>query len=97
MRLRFTSRARADLEEIASYLRPLSSRGASNVQAAILASLDDLLDFPRIGRLQTGASVRKLVVRKYPYLIYCNINDDAAEIVVISIRHAARQRDFSDQ
>jgi toxin ParE1/3/4 len=97
MRLRFTSRARADLDEIAHYLRPLSARGASNVQAAIRASIDDLLDFPRIGRLQTGASVRKLVVRKYPYLIYYTINDADAEIVVISIRHAARRRDFSDE
>jgi toxin ParE1/3/4 len=41
-------------------------------------------------------NVRKLVIRRYPYLIYYMVDAEADELVVISIRHAAREREYSD-
>jgi toxin ParE1/3/4 len=52
--------------------------------------------FPRLGRPQTLEGVRKLVTRRYPYLIYYTADETAAEIVVLTIQHAARQRNHTD-
>ena len=40
--------------------------------------------------------MRKLVTRRYPYLVYYTIDDEAEEIVILAIRHPARQREHSD-
>jgi plasmid stabilization system protein ParE len=66
------------------------------VRAAILDSMQTVVLFPRSGRAQTLADVRKLVVRKYPYLIYHAFDDAADEVVVLAIQHASRDRDYGD-
>jgi plasmid stabilization system protein ParE len=58
--------------------------------------LKNLLLFPNVGRLQTTEGVRKLVTRKYSYLIYYTVDQAAEEIVVLSVKHGARERDHSD-
>ena len=96
MKLHFTLRALSDLEAIADYLVPVSPQGAARVRAAILDSLQNLVQFPNIGHRQTAESVRKLAVRKYKYLIYYSVNDDAEEIVILTIQHGSREREFAD-
>ncbi len=96
MKLHFTPRAIADLEEIAEYLIPLSPPGALKVRHAIIDTLQNLVDFPRMGRRQTLDGVRKIGVRKYPYLVYYTVDDGADEIIILTIQHASRERDFSD-
>ena len=68
----------------------------SHVRAAIYASLQTLILFPRIGRPQKAKGVRKLVTRKYAYLIYYMIDDDADDIVILNVKHPARKREHSD-
>jgi toxin ParE1/3/4 len=41
--------------------------------------------------------VRKIGVRKHPYLIYYTVDDDAEVIAVLTIQHAAHEREFTDQ
>ena len=96
MRLQFTPRAIADLEAIADYVQPRSSQGAVRVRAAILGSLQRLLQFPGSGRRQTVETVRKITIRKYKYLVYYRIDDGAEEIVVISIQSSLLPRVFTD-
>ena len=69
MKLAYTLRAIADIEEIAEHLQARSPRGAANVRSAILATLGLLVEFPRLGRAQSVATVRKIGVRRYPYLV----------------------------
>jgi toxin ParE1/3/4 len=90
MKLRFTPRAARDLAEIADYLREHSP------QAALLESLQSLVLFPQIGRQQKVEGVRKLVTRRYPYLVYYTADDEAEEIVILAIQHPARKREHSD-
>jgi toxin ParE1/3/4 len=66
------------------------------VRAAIYKSLQDLLLFPYVGRRQKAEHVRKLVTRRYPYLIYYTVNSDAEEIVILSVKHPARERTDED-
>jgi hypothetical protein len=63
------------------------------VRAAILHSLQNLVSFPRVGKAQTVEGVRKLVIRRYSYLVYYTVDEIAEEIVVLTIQHPARERE----
>jgi toxin ParE1/3/4 len=69
---------------------------AVRVRAAILESLQYVVSFPQIGRRQTAKGIRKLVTRKYSYLVYYIVDEQAEEIVILTIRHHARNREYSD-
>ena len=56
-----------------------------------------LLLFPSVGRLQETKGVRKLVTRKYGYLIYYTVNAATEEVVVLSVAHKAREREHRDR
>src|SRR5437667_4530091 len=71
-------------------------QAALRVRAAILESLQSLVLFPHIGRQQKVEGVRKLVTRRYPYLVYYTADDDAQEIIILAIQHPAREREHSD-
>ncbi|WP_245471874.1 MULTISPECIES: type II toxin-antitoxin system RelE/ParE family toxin [Bradyrhizobium] len=66
------------------------------MRAAILESLQNLVRFPRLGRPQKVEGVRKLVTRRYPCLVYCQLDEEAGEIVILAIRHPSREREHSD-
>jgi toxin ParE1/3/4 len=40
--------------------------------------------------------VRKLVTRKYAYLIYYTVDEAAEEIVILNVKHPAQEREHSD-
>jgi plasmid stabilization system protein ParE len=69
---------------------------ALRVRATILNSLQNLVLFPEVGRRQTVKGVRKLVTRKYPYLVYYAVDQDAEEIIILAIQHSAHEREHSD-
>jgi plasmid stabilization system protein ParE len=96
MKLRFTRRAVDNIAELADYIRARNPEAAQAVREAIYDSLKNLLLFPNVGRLQTTEGVRKLVTRKYSYLIYYTVDQAAEEIVVLSVKHGARERDHGD-
>lgn len=96
MKLRYTRRANGDLRNISNYLVEKSPAGARNVRAAILEAVRILASHPFAGRRQTTQSVRKLVVRKYPYLVYYTVDKEPDEIIILSIQHPAREREHDD-
>ena len=96
MKLRFTPQAIQDLAVIGDYLREHNPAATERVRAAILDALQNLLVFPRAGRRQTVDGVRKLMTRKYRYLIYYTAGMAAEEIIILSIRHPSREREHSD-
>ena len=49
-----------------------------------------------MGRRQTVEGVRKIVTRRYPYLVYYKVDAVTREVVVLSIRHPARKREYED-
>jgi len=74
MKLRFSPCAMQDLIDIADYIRERNPAASLRVRAAIIDSLQNLILFPDIGRRQTVQGVRKLVTRKYPYLVYYTVD-----------------------
>ena len=67
------------------------------VRAAIYESLQNLILFPHVGRRQKAEGVRKLVTRKYPYLVYYTVDDAADEIVILNVKNPARRREHEDK
>jgi toxin ParE1/3/4 len=41
--------------------------------------------------------VRKLVTRRYSYLVYYTIDSAYDEVVVLNVKHPARQREHEDR
>lgn len=85
MRLRLTPRATQDLATIGDYIRSRNPSAAMRVRAAILETLRMLTSFPRAGRAQTVEGVRKIVTRRYPYIVYYSLDDTAEEVVILTI------------
>jgi|SRR3982074_847088 toxin ParE1/3/4 len=96
MRLRFTLRATQDLIAIADYIGARNAAAALRVRAAILDSVQNLVLFPEVGRQQDVEGVRRLVTRKYRYLVYYTLDEAAEEIIIVTIQHAAREREYED-
>jgi plasmid stabilization system protein ParE len=97
MKLRFTRRATEDLAGIGDYIAEQNPAAAVRVRAALLESVRLLVDYPHIGRAQTVEGVRKIVTRRYPYIVYYSVDADAQEVVVITVQHPARAREYTDQ
>ncbi|MDQ0468171.1 type II toxin-antitoxin system RelE/ParE family toxin [Labrys wisconsinensis] len=96
MKLRFTPRAIENINELADYLNERSSSAARNVRAAIYERLQTLLMFPRAGRRQNAEDVRKVVTRRYRYLIYYMHDEPGEEIIILNIKHPAEDREHED-
>ena len=95
MKLRFTPRALENISAIADYIR-FRNPAAGAVRSAIYESLQDLILFPQVGRLQQTQGVRKFVTPRYAYLIYYTVDDAAGEIIILSVKHSAQKRDHED-
>jgi toxin ParE1/3/4 len=96
MKLRFTPRAIADIEGIADYIHARNPRAARRVRAAIYDSLQNLILFPYIGRQQKAEGVRKLLTRRYVYVVYYTVDEAAEEIVILNVKHPARRREHEN-
>jgi toxin ParE1/3/4 len=96
MKIRLTPRAARDIADIADYIRDRNPAAAQRVRDAILDSLRNLSSFPFIGRRQNVEHVRRLVVRRYGYLIYYEASEPSDEVIILTIRHPSRKREYSD-
>ena len=89
MKLRYTLRAAAELNEILAYIEDRSPRGARHVQARIQAIVNLLLQHPHAGQQTSNSRLRRMVTSPYPYLIFYEVTED--QVVIHGVRHAARR------
>ncbi|MGQ0742113.1 MAG: type II toxin-antitoxin system RelE/ParE family toxin [Alphaproteobacteria bacterium] len=94
MKLRFTLQAVRDITSIADYIRADNPRAAQRVRDTILETLALAASFPGMGRRQSVEGVRKLVTRRYPYVIYYSVDEAAGQVVVLAVQHTARESSF---
>ena len=88
MKLRYTLPALAELSSILDYIAEQSPRGAKRIQERIQRVIDLLLVYPKIGVRTDDPAIRRVNTLPYPYLIFYEIT--ASEIIIHSVRHAAR-------
>ena len=89
MKVRYTKRALAQINQVLTYIETHSPQGAGHVRDRIVALIALLETFPFAGRPTTRAYVRRLPVNPYPYLIDYRVTE--TEIVIMRFRHAARR------
>jgi toxin ParE1/3/4 len=97
MKIVYTPKAQADLDGIVDYYKPLNPYALAKIYAEVAGAIALIAQFPRAGRQQKPKKVRKVVVRKYKYLIYYTCDEDERQISILTIRHSARRRPYSDR
>jgi toxin ParE1/3/4 len=89
VKLRYTIRAAAELDEILASIDERSPQGARHVKKRLRDVIDLLLQYPESGRLTSKGSLRRVVAYPYPYLIFYRAID--TEVVIYGVRHSARR------
>lgn len=84
-----TTEAKADLDELRDYLKPLSPRGLIKVSLAIESQIKVIADFPASGRLSPRQDVREAIEPKYGFLIPYMVLGD--KLHVLRVYRAKRQ------
>jgi plasmid stabilization system protein ParE len=92
MKVRWSETALAQLDDIFLYIYERNRTAALSVAKRIedLAAL--LGEFPLIGHLTDETEVRVLPVVRYPFMIFYAIDAAAGEVVILHVRHTARER-----
>jgi plasmid stabilization system protein ParE len=93
VKVRFTEFALGEYDAILTYLGERSPIGAAKVRLRLDKIIADLADFPLVGTQIGHAGVRMLVANPFPYLVYYVVREDAGEVVIVDVRHGARDRD----
>jgi toxin ParE1/3/4 len=88
VRLRFTPRALAELDQILTYIEERSPQGARRVHSRIQAVTELLTRYPNSGRATSNPRLRRITTVPYPYLIFHELTED--EIIIVGVRHGAR-------
>lgn len=88
MRLRYTKEALAELAGVLGGIAEHSPQGARRVRSRIRKATGLLVEHPYSGQRTSNPALRRVVLTPYPYLIFYRITDQ--ELIVIGIRHAAR-------
>jgi toxin ParE1/3/4 len=84
MRLRWTPRAIADLEEISDYLVAVRPEAWERLLGRVEHLADVLVDFPLMGKLGLVPGTREFVLAGTPYILVFQVKGDAG--VIISVR-----------
>ena len=89
MKLRWTRTARADLDELRSFIEEENPAAAAEVAARILAAVTRLADHPAIGRPGRIAATRELVITGTPFVVPYRVRGRTVEL--LRVLHGARR------
>jgi toxin ParE1/3/4 len=89
VKIRYTRRALAQIDQVLTYIEARSPQGAVQVRDRIMALVTLLQEHPYAGRATSRPNVRRLPANPYPYLIDYRVT--ATEIVIMRFRHTARK------
>ena len=84
MKLRWTPRAVADLEEISDYLVAASPQAWERLLQRLERLSEAILDFPLMGKAGLVPGTREFVVSGTPYILVFQVKDEA--VVIVSVR-----------
>jgi toxin ParE1/3/4 len=89
VRVRWLTRAVANLEAEAEYIARDNSKAAANVVQAIHEAVNQLQQFPALGRPGRVVGTRELVISGTPYMVPYRVRND--EIQILRVFHGARK------
>lgn len=89
MKVRYTPRARDDLQAIYFYLDQVSPSGAKSVKQTLERRIRLLGDIPFIAPATDEPGVYELSIVRYRYKVYYRVEND--EVRIVHIRHTSRR------
>ena len=95
MKLRYTLRGAAELDQVLDYIEARSPQGARHVPIRTQFTIDLLLQYPRAGQLTSKDRLRRIIVSPYPYFIFYHATEH--EIVIHNVRHSARSPSIASE
>lgn len=90
MNVRYSARARAQIEQIHDYIAKRNAAAARVVVTYIRRAVSLLASYPQLGRVTDEKNVRILVVPRFPYVVFFKANKK--EILILTVMHAAQER-----
>ena len=84
MKLRWTPRAVADMEEIGDYLVAVSPQAWEHLLLRVERLTETILDFPLMGKAGLLPGTREFVLSGTPYILVFQLKDDS--VVILSVR-----------
>ena len=92
MRRRVIAEAEADIEQARRFLNQQSSEVANRFFAELEEALERMMEqpssFPPLETLETDLPIRRVMLRKFPYIVVFKIRDE--EVVVLAVPHHSR-------
>jgi toxin ParE1/3/4 len=96
MKVRWSKTALVELEDIFLYIFERNRMAASSVVRRIEGLCAKLGLFPRTGHLVDEAGTRRIVVVRYPFVIFYAIDLASNEVVILHVQHTARKAGDDD-
>ena len=90
MKIRYTRKALAQLDQIYSTIEAHNARAAKNVNARIKRAIGRLARFPYSCRETERPGIRVLAIVRYPYLVFYAVDEAAQEVQILRVRHSAQ-------
>jgi addiction module RelE/StbE family toxin len=84
MKLRWTPRAVADLEEISDYLAAASPQAWEHLLLRVERLTEAIQDFTLMGKVGLVPGTREFVLSGTPYILVFQLKDDS--VVIVSVR-----------
>lgn len=92
MKLIFDERALVDLDNIFAWISQDKPAAAKAVVERIFMSVEQLANFPHMGRAGIEEGTHEWVVPRLPYIVVYEIDAGSDEIVIIGVFHGAQAR-----
>jgi toxin ParE1/3/4 len=83
VKLRWTPRAVADLEQIADYLLAVNPKSWKRLLSRLQIAIDYLLQFPHMGKAGLVEGTREFVLSGTPYILVFRLKHDVVQIVSV--------------
>jgi toxin ParE1/3/4 len=90
VKVRYTPSANAELGAVLEYIRERSPRGARKVRARIGDLISLLSQYPYAGSQTNDPGLLCVTASPYPSLIFYEVNEAEEEVIIIAVRHSAR-------
>lgn len=90
MRVRYTTTALSEIEDILTYIVKDNPSAALRVSVAILSTIDRVADFPYTAIESNVPDVRVAPVLPYRYLVFFSFAEGV--LIVRNVRHSGRDR-----
>jgi plasmid stabilization system protein ParE len=91
MKVRYTATARRELSEAVDYLVEHAPAVAGDFATSIENAVAELLRNPYSAQETEVRGVRRKYIRRFRYGIFYAVDEQAGELIIRNIRHAARR------